>query len=341
MLSSNSSLRKAAILLQSLAPGDADAMLSEMSDEQAAAVGEEMSRLGDIDPEEQESIIAEFMRLGPLIPEENPPGLELADVTKLLHSSNQRTFFAAAEAADAPAQSSSDGLVDSLRDIDPQSLASFLESEHPQAAALVLARLPASRSGLVLSRLPAALQVEAIRRMIDLHAADPQILQEIESALRQWLARQSRPQPASAGLSAVNAILKSADSVARRQILGNLSLHDRGLASRLAPDGQHRRFNFAELCQFDDDSLLRLVRAADQRTVPLAMIGAAPDFFERILNVLPQRESQELSDRFAHLGPTRLKDIDRAQDSLGELASHMLAEGRLPRMEFSHLTAVV
>src|SRR5215471_5429569 len=99
MLSSNSSLRKAAILLHSLAPQAADAMLDQMSDEQAAAVSDEMTQLGDVDPQEQESIIAEFMRLGPLIPEEDPPGLELANVTAPLAGSAHRDFLIGTEAA--------------------------------------------------------------------------------------------------------------------------------------------------------------------------------------------------------------------------------------------------
>ncbi len=79
MSKSESSLRKAAILIASLDAATAEALLAQMPPEQAEAVQNEMLQLGAIDPAEQETIIEEFFRLGPLIPETDPPGLELDD----------------------------------------------------------------------------------------------------------------------------------------------------------------------------------------------------------------------------------------------------------------------
>src|ERR1051326_2264187 len=118
MHSIHSSLRKAAILLSSLPPDEAEAMLHDMGDEQAAAVSDEMAQLGEIDPIEQESIIAEFMRLGPLLPEKDPPGVELADLRDPLAVAADSLTAGETEQTD-PA---TDRLTQALQQIDPQAL---------------------------------------------------------------------------------------------------------------------------------------------------------------------------------------------------------------------------
>src|SRR6185369_798043 len=73
------SIRKAAVLVASLDVDTADAVLEQMSPEQADAVRREVERLDDLDPAEQKAVIDEFFRIGPLMPEQEPPGLELND----------------------------------------------------------------------------------------------------------------------------------------------------------------------------------------------------------------------------------------------------------------------
>ncbi len=335
MSKTESSLRKAAILIASLDAATADSLLAQMPPAQAEAVQNEMLQLGAIDPAEQETIIEEFFRLGPLIPETDPPGLELDD--SLSHRFAKPTGTPARRAL----HGEGNGPFHFLQQIDAESLVPFVEREHPQTVALLLSHLAPDRAGHVLARMTPALQADVIRRMVDLEETDPQVVREVERAVQQWLQAQQTQRLPAAGVAAVSAILNSADGVARRQILSNLAVHDRGLAHKFSHQlaGQ-RRITFAEMCNFDTDSLTRVIRAADGETIVLALVGAPPDLVDRILDQLPTEESRWLSKELDHLGPTRLGDIDRAQESLADLANHMLADGRLPGIDRSHLTAV-
>ena len=69
-------VRKAAILIASLDPRTADALLDQMTGEQAEAVAA-IGTLGRVSSEEQQATIEEFFRIGPLVPEKSPPGIEL------------------------------------------------------------------------------------------------------------------------------------------------------------------------------------------------------------------------------------------------------------------------
>src|ERR1700730_1473586 len=73
------SVRKAAILIASLDVRTADALLEQMSAEQARLVRDTLTELGDTDACEQRAVIEEFFRIGPLVPVKAPPGIELDD----------------------------------------------------------------------------------------------------------------------------------------------------------------------------------------------------------------------------------------------------------------------
>jgi flagellar motor switch protein FliG len=229
-----------------------------------------------------------------------------------------------------------------LQETEPGALVPLLEREHPQAIALVLSHLPPELAGHVLSRLPATLQADVVRRLVDLEETDPNVVREVEQAVETWLKKRQPLRRRIAGEAAVSAILNSAEGSARRQILNNLALHNRPLAHRFTPSQPTpRRFTFKQLCNLPIDALVAVVRLSDERSSMLALAGIAAEVVDELLDRLRPDEAERFSHSLAHLGPMRLADIDRAQESLAELASHLHAEGRLPSVDIAHLTAVV
>ena len=52
----------------------------------------------------------------------------------------------------------------------------------------------------------------------------------------------------------------------------------------------------------------------------MALAGASAWFVERVANCLPSRQSRLLRRALKHLGPTRLSDVEDAQQALVDLA---------------------
>jgi flagellar motor switch protein FliG len=349
------SIRKAAVLIASLDADTADLLLGQMSAKQAEAVRREVVELNNIGPDEQQSVIDEFFRIGPLVPEHDPPGLDLDEYLSkrvaLPIDEYLPTHAVEIEPLEnaRPKLSKHESLPNRthqpfsfLQDSEPGALVPFLEREHPQAIALVLSHLPPQRASHVLARLPATLQADVVRRLVDLEETDPHVVQEVEQAVEAWLRKRQPLRRRVAGEAAVSAILNSAEGSARRQILNNLALHDRPLAHRFTPpQPTPRRFTFKQLCNLPIDALVAVVRLSDERSSILALAGTAAEVVDGLLDRLRPDEAERISHSLAHLGPMRLADIDRAQESLAELASHLHAEGRLPSVDITHLTAVV
>jgi flagellar motor switch protein FliG len=319
---SNDGLRKAAILVASLDTAAADAVLDQLAPEQARQVREIVVELEDIDQSEQRRVIDEFFHRESADPQSGHPaaqdaGVELDGRLAWIAAGNDVPQF-----QDEPARRSPPAQQPFrfLQDAEADKLVRALTSERPQTIALVLSHLPPTRAGSVLAKLPEKVQVEVVHRLVELEEADPEILREVEEALR---GRLSEHVPAErrrvAGLQAVAGILQATDGRTGIRILDNLARGDRTLAERLMP----RQLAFDDLADLDADVLAEAVDEAGPELMLPALLGAAPELIGRVLACLPAAEARALGHKLDHPGPIRLRDVEEARRQVARIASRV------------------
>jgi flagellar motor switch protein FliG len=209
---------------------------------------------------------------------------------------------------------------DFLRHAEDERLANLLCSERPPTVALVVSHLPPERAGEVMARLTPALQVEVVRRLVDLENTDPESLREIERALEaRWSQQFAVERNRDAGPKAVARILAACDPAIRGQILDNLAAHDQRLAEQFG----ERPMAFEELAQFGDAALLAVYRTAEPEVARLALLGAPPALLERLLRLMPPREAKRLRHKLENPGPICLSDVEEARRRVAALAQQI------------------
>ena len=307
-------IRKAAILVASLDPAAAEALLDRLDSEQAQRVGEAAAVLGPIDAEERQRVVDEFLRVGPMVPQRCPPGIELdGQPAEELRQPIQEP--------DQPMQHDGPPFR-FLREAEGEKLARLLGGERPQTIALVLSHLSPQRAAGVLAHLPSLLQVEVIRRLVDLEETDPEVLREVERTLETRLSRQFAVQRRRvAGFEAVAGILDACDRRTGEQLLENLAACDRELAEKLSP----RTIDFDELTALDDAALSQVFHAAEPEVAQTALVGASPLLVERLLRTMASKEAKRLRRKLNHPGPIRLSDVEDARRQIAALAQRMLS----------------
>lgn len=314
---SNQGLRKAAILVASLDMAAADTVLDELSAEQAQRVREIVMEMGDVDRAEQQRVIDEFFRVGAMIPARNPPGIELdgrmARIHVPLHGIEPDPRPEIARDGGVPFRF--------LQETESDKLARALGGERPQTIALVLSHLPPGRAGGVLARLQPDLQVEVIRRLVDLEETDPEILREVEEALQSRMSQQVEMQRRRvAGLQAVAGILEATGGSVGMQILDNLAARDQSLAERLGP----RAIDFDDLSDLDDETLQAVFDTAGSDLMIPALVGASSALISRVLAAWPAAEAVAIRRQLDFPGPLRLRDVEDARQQIAQLASRMV-----------------
>jgi flagellar motor switch protein FliG len=254
--------------------------------------------------------------------ENEPAGIELDET--LAHRISFRTIHVDDEPA---AQSAAETApFRFLHEADSPKLARILQTERPQTIALIISHLPRHRAGEMLESLPEELQVDIVRRLVDLDDTNPDILRDVERGLESRLSEQVRTQRRqTAGLAAVAEILDAADRLVGIRILNNLANHDRQLAARLG----HQRLEFDDLARLDDYSLATVFQAAGAELSLVALTGSTPRLIERVLRRLSPTEAASLRDQLNHPQPVRLRDVEQAREEVAQLARNLAVEGRI------------
>jgi flagellar motor switch protein FliG len=319
----NAGIRKAAILVACLDRAAADAVLEQLTPEQAHRVRQAVVVLDDIPDNEQRRVVDEFFRLGPQPSTQQSVGIELGG--RLGREIGLgRSAPAAKEAAASDSHPTS---FVRLREAEGEKIARLLSGERPQTIALVLSHLSARQAGGVLTLLQPNLQTEVVRRLVDLEETDTAVLQEVEQALESRLSQKVPMQRRRvAGLQAIGGILQASESNVRLQILDNLAAHDRALAERLGPPPME----FDDLADLDDATIADAFRAADPQWIMPALLGASPEITDRVLHLLPRAQAESLRRKLEHPGPIRLSDVETARKKIAEIAVRVVyAKGKI------------
>lgn len=359
-------LRKAAILVASLEPKAADALLDQMPAQRAAAIRAAALQLDDVSEQEERRVVEDFLRA--------KGGHDPDDGVELAPSLARRL---AAEKSPLPSPTSSPASNDSFRlaggvrftaltRATPAAVAAVLLKERPQTAALVLSHLAPERAADILALFPEAFQTEVLARVARLAEPDPEFVNEIEKHLEQELKSSFVVDTNPHGLPVAAAILQNASPIVRRSMMERLAARDQDLAHSLSPvadlplDGRSTpeairveatppaagapaeeadddAISFGDLHSLDNRSWLRILGACDPKVAVLALAGADVALVERILGSLSRRDRRRLRQEMNGIGPLRLRDVDHAQHRLAQTASRLADAGvfSLPRRQFS------
>jgi flagellar motor switch protein FliG len=139
-----SELRKAAVLLSSLPEWQAAELLVKLESAQIVRVLDEIAALDDIPAHEQQQVVDQFNQL----------------------EVKTHEWF------------------DFLQSVDPQDLLRFVIDEHPQTIALVLSHLPTKYGAELIAGLSTDRQLDVIRRLATIDKLNPEIVYDVELALR-------------------------------------------------------------------------------------------------------------------------------------------------------------
>lgn len=314
MTGNDDRLRKAAVLVSALDADSADALLDRLPPNQAGMIRRMLVELFDIDPREQEVLMAEFVGRpngnsanGDAAVADGGVSLELSSPAADVVKRPSPTFRFLHEAAD-------------------EDLRELLKGERPQTVAVVVSHLPSQRAAEVLGMLPDALQADVMQRLARLDETDAEVLADVEKTLEQRF-RRRLPADAGrlAGVGAVKGILDDASPDQRRSLLSKIARQDPTLASRLT----RSTVTFADLTSLTDASLRMLCETAEHEALVVALAGGELDFTRRIVSVLPRIRGSRLQSAIDSLGPTRLSDVELAQEEIVHTARFLENSGRL------------
>ncbi|MDR2198493.1 MAG: flagellar motor switch protein FliG [Deltaproteobacteria bacterium] len=213
-----------------------------------------------------------------------------------------------------------------IKNIDAKALGNFIRNEHPQTIALILAHIDPGKSAQIISDFPEPLQQDVMLRIADLEPVSNSILDEVEQVLREEIKAQGpvggRP---AGGSGTVAEILNQVDQTTENAILTKLE-EDR---ADLANEVRKLMFVFEDLINVDDRSIRSILKEVNNDELTLALKAASPEMQEKIFSNLSERAADMIKEDLEAMGPTRLADVEKAQQSILRAAKKLEAEGKI------------
>ncbi len=207
-----------------------------------------------------------------------------------------------------------------LQTVDDKQLLNFLSNEHPQTVALILANLKSIQAAAILSDLPEEMQGEISYRLATMEKTSPELIREIENALREQLGSVFGGQMSKiGGTEAIAEILNSTSRTAEKNILESIE----GRNPTLYEEIKNLMFTFEDVEKLGDATIQRITREIDSKTLALSLKAASPTLKDKIMRNMSERASEMLKDELQYLGPVRVKEVENAQsvilDAIREL----------------------
>jgi flagellar motor switch protein FliG len=317
-----SGIKKAAIVLVALGPADSAKLLKYMPEEDADKVAKAVARLDRVAAEEAELTLEEFNQFttseklymkggfeyaSKLISEAYEPKIAKALIDRLVKSmSHQAIDF------------------DNFRKTDPQQLSKFIQDEHPQTIALILSHLDPGQAAALITCLPPEIRTDVATRMADLEQISPEIVRNIASVIDQKLRNLGElSREAYGGVKAVANIFNRLDPNTCTSLMTAFEQHNPSLFENI----RSFMFVFKDLEELDGTAITALIARANRSTLIVALKGANESLQKRFLSTQSQRGAAMMAEDIASLGPTRLRDVDAAQQEIISLAREMEKEG--------------
>lgn len=313
---------RAAIFMMSLGEKNAAEVLKHMGPKEVQKVGTVMATLNNVSNEKVESVLNEFVESAN---KQSGVGVDSDEYIRNMLTSALGEEKAGSVIDRILLGKSSKGL-DSLKWMDPRSVASVVQNEHPQIIAIVLSYLESDHAAEILLHLPDRARSDVLMRIATLDGVPPAALMELNEILEKQFA--GNPSVQSSGVGGVKTaagILNFMDGTSETAITEAITEHDAELAQEI----QSQMFVFDNLLDVDDRGMQAILREVQSEQLITALKGADDAIQEKVFSNMSSRAAEMMREDLEAKGPVRVKDVEDAQKEVLSVAKRLADSGEI------------
>lgn len=213
-----------------------------------------------------------------------------------------------------------------LESVSPRLLSQILRNEHPQTLALILGHLHPDQAANLLINLPSGVRAEILMRLARLEAVPEDMLMEVDKVLQsQLIAMGGKEGKKVGGVQSVAEILNAVDRATEEEVLSEIEED----SVQMAEDIRNLMFVFEDCKALDDRGCRELLKEISNEELTMALRGATDDLKEKFFKNMSERASNMIREELEYMGPTRLSDVESAQQTIVKAVRRLEAEGKV------------
>jgi flagellar motor switch protein FliG len=315
-------LEKAAILLMSLGEEEASEVFKHLAPKEVQRLGETIARMKAVTRERVDNVLESFEKLAAtesmLVADNNE--YVKAVLRKALGDDKANLLI------DRILQGSDVTGIESLKWMDPQSVAELLRNEHPQIVAAILVHLEFDQAADVLKLFTERQRNEVMVRIATLDGIQPTALRDLNEVMSKVLAGGDRTKKSTlGGVKAAAEILNMLGSAAETAVLDFVREADNDLAQKIMDN----MFTFDDVEKIDDKGIQALMKEVQSESLVIALKGATPALREKIFRNMSTRAAETLKEDLESRGPVRLSEVEAEQKEMLKTVRRLVDEGQI------------
>ncbi|MCL4184537.1 MAG: flagellar motor switch protein FliG [Burkholderiaceae bacterium] len=216
--------------------------------------------------------------------------------------------------------------IESLKWMDPRSIADLIRNEHPQIIASILVHLEREQASATLMQFDEALRNDVVLRIATLDVLQPAALRELDEVLERVLAGgDALGRTRLDGSKTAAEIIAGFGGAAEAVTLDALREHDADLAQKISD----LMFTFEDIDRLDDRAIQLLLREVQSESLIVALKGADAALRERIFRNMSQRAAETLREDLESKGPVRISEVEAEQKEILKTLRRLADEGQI------------
>lgn len=315
-------LQDSAILLMSLGEEEAAEVFKHLTPKEVQRLGETIAKMKVIPRERVETVLDRFAN-------------DASDQSMLVNDTDEYVKSVLRKALgddkanlliDRILQGGDVSGIESLKWMDPGSVAELLRNEHPQIIAAILVHLDYDQSSEVLKHFVERQRHEVMIRIATLDGIQPSALKDLNDVLSKVLAGGDKLRKASlGGVKTAAEIINMMGSSIEAPLLDYIRQSDPELAQKIMDN----MFVFDDLLKIDDRGIQTLLKEVQTESLIIALKGATPELREKIFSNMSTRAAETLREDLESRGPVRLSEVEAEQKELLKIVRRLADEGQI------------
>jgi flagellar motor switch protein FliG len=315
-------VQDAAIFLMSLGEEEAAEVFKHLEPKEVQRLGEAIARTRSVSRERVDGVIEKFTR------EAASQSLLVSDTDNYVRSVLKRALGEdkAGLLIDRILQGGDVTGIESLKWMDPLSVAELLRNEHPQIMAAILVHLDFEQVAGILKNLTARTRNEVMLRIATLEGIQPAALKDLNEVLFKVLAGGDKVRKASlGGVKTAAEIINMMGTQIETTVIDAIREHDSDLAQKI----MDKMFTFEDLTKLDGKSVQQVLKEVSTDSLVIALKGATAELRELVLSNMSSRAAEGLRDDLESRGPVRLSEVEAQQKEILKVVRRLSDEGTI------------
>jgi flagellar motor switch protein FliG len=317
-----SNVEKAALTLMSLGKEVAAKVLQNLTEPEVKRISRAFMAVQEVDRETQLAVSNEFKSM-------------LSAGETLLVDGRE---FAKAVISGAFGETAGEGMLEYItgsrkepisaiiQDVPANILQSFVASEHPQTVSFLLTKINPDQAAMILQSMEEETQTDILVRVAHLQNVKSDVVDEVREVLRAQLRGSGLSDEEQVGgpKSAAD-ILNFVDRANEERIITEIEEMYPDLAEQI----RDLMFTFEDLKKLDDKGIQAVLKEVPRDQLVLSLKTVSTELRDMLFRNISKRAAEMIGEDLSSMGPTKLKDVEKAQQGIVDIVRRLEAEGKI------------